>query len=385
LFGKALALSPQSVAALAGLGRADLAQRDFAQAAQHLQAALEIDPQSESLHAPLAVAYRGLGQLDKAEPHLRQWRNTDILLPDPLQQELDLVLESGLSYELRGVRALDSKDFPAATNFFRRGLDLAEPGTPLHRSLQHKLGTALFATRQVDAAMREFEGVVRSAPAEGIDESTAKAHYSLGILAAERGREAETQTHLAAAIRYQPSYLEAHLGLGDALRHQGRLRDALHEYDEAIAINPRDPAGRLGHAIALMGLHREREARDWLVESMTGFPDRPQFAHALARVLVTAADAHVRDPQRATTIVQGLFEKDKSTSVGETMAMTLAELGEYEQAAGIQRGVLAAAKRTRMDAAVPRLEANLRLYEQGHPCRTAWRNDEPVFLPMPVI
>ena len=41
--------------------------------------------------APLAMAYRGLGDLHKAEPHLRQWRNTDILLPDPLQQELDRV------------------------------------------------------------------------------------------------------------------------------------------------------------------------------------------------------------------------------------------------------------------------------------------------------
>ena len=64
-------------------------------------------PEAESLHSPLAMAYRGLGQLDKAAPHLRQWSNADILLPDPLQQELDLLLESGLSYELRGVRALE--------------------------------------------------------------------------------------------------------------------------------------------------------------------------------------------------------------------------------------------------------------------------------------
>jgi hypothetical protein len=29
--------------------------------------------------------------------------NRDILVADPLRQELDLILESGLSYELRGV------------------------------------------------------------------------------------------------------------------------------------------------------------------------------------------------------------------------------------------------------------------------------------------
>ena len=129
-------------------------------AADRFEAALAIDPQSESLHAPLAAAYRGLGQIDKAQPHLRQWRNTDILLPDPLQQELDLVLESGLSYELRGVRALDSKNYAAAADFFRRGLSLAQPGTPLRRSLQHKLGTALFAMGKVDEAHRAFLDVV---------------------------------------------------------------------------------------------------------------------------------------------------------------------------------------------------------------------------------
>jgi len=381
LFQKALTTSPRSVAALAGLAQVALARDDYATAVAHLETALEIDPQSESLHAPLAAAYRGLGQLDKAQPHLRQWRNTDILLPDPLQQELDLVLESGLSYELRGVRALDSKDYPAAAGFFRRGLELAQSGTPLHRSLQHKLGTALFATGQVEAAAHEFEAVVAAAPVEGIDESTAKAHYSLGVLAAEHGHGEEAIQHLATAVRYQPSYVEAYLGLGDALRRQGRFLEALREYDEAIAINPRDPAGRIGHAMALMALRREREARQWLEESTTQFPDRTQFSHALARVLVTATDARVRDPARATTIVRTLFANDKSISVGETMAMTLAELGDYEQAMAIQRGVLAAASRARFDAAVPRLTSNLRLYEQRQPCRTAWRNDEAVFLP----
>ena len=381
LFNQALTMSKQSVAALAGLGRAALAQRNYAEAAERFEAALAIDPQSESLHAPLAVAYRGLGQLDKAEPHLRQWRNTDILLPDPLLQDLDLLLESGLSYELRGVRALDSKDFVAAAGFFRHGLELAQPGTPLHRSLQHKLGTALYATGQIEAATREFQAVVTSAPADGIDESTAKAHYSLGVLAAEHGQNADAVSHLSAATRYQPSYTEAHLGLGDALRREGRLREALHEYDEALVISPRDEAGRLGHAIALAGLHREREARDWLAESMTQFPDRPQYAHALARVLVTATDSQVRDGQRAATIVQGLFEKDKSISIGETMAMTLAELGEYNQAIGIQRGVLAAAREGHLDATVAALETNLRLYEAHRPCRTAWPNSDPIFLP----
>ena len=100
-----------------------------------------------------------------------------------------------------------------------------------------------------------------------------------------------------------------------------------------------------------------------------------------------ASPALIERTRSATTavIVQELFEKDKSMSVGETMAMTLAEVGEFEQAAQIQRGVLSAATRPKRGDMVPRLESNLRLYERRRPYRAPWRNDEPVFLPTPMI
>src|SRR5207244_8511260 len=122
LFTRAQIRAPNVTAVLAGLGRVALARRDYDRASQLFEQALEIDPEADSLHAPLAMAYRGLGALDKAEPHLRQWKNREILVPDPLRQELDLLLDSGLSNELRGVRALEAKDFRAAAGFFRRGM-----------------------------------------------------------------------------------------------------------------------------------------------------------------------------------------------------------------------------------------------------------------------
>ena len=376
LFAKALTVMPRSVAALAGLGRAALAKRDYAGAAKHLEEALSVDPQAESLHAPLAMAYRGLGDLHKAEPHLRQWRNTDILLPDPLQQELDLLLESGLSYELRGVRALDGQDWKAAAGFFRRGLALTTQNTSLRRSLQHKLGTALFMTGDVKGAERQFEEVIRASPGEGIDESSAKAHYSLAVLRASNGRSQDAIEHFSAAVTYQPNYVEAQLALAEALRRAGRVEASLASYKAAVAINPRASQGRLGYAFALARLGRYREARDWLADAMVLAPDRPEFSHALARLLVTAPDEKVRDGQRAMAIVQQLLKGQKTTSLGETMAMTLAELGDFAEAAGIQRGVLAAARDAGLHDAVRRMTENLRLYERHQPCRTPWTDEE---------
>jgi tetratricopeptide (TPR) repeat protein len=381
MFTKALALAPQAVAALAGLGRAALAKRDYARAVQSLERALAIDPESDSLHSPLAIAYRGLGQLDKAEPHLRQWRNRDILVPDPLKQELDLLLESSLSYELRGVRALEARDWPTAVATFRKGMELSQENTMLRRSLQHKLGTALFMTGDVRGARAQFEEVVRLSPPEGVDESAAKANFSLAVLMMEAGERKEAIERLSAAVKYQPNYVEAHVALADALSRSGKVQESLVHYKAALEIDPRAAQASMGAALALVRARRYQEARDRLQEAMQLQPDHPEFAHALARLLAAAPDDRVRDGQRSMQLIQQLFKENKSTDLGETMAMAFAELGEFREAAAIQRGVMAAAEKAGLRQAVRRMAANLELYEHRQPCRTPFPEDDPFKAP----
>ena len=58
-------------------------------------------------------------------------------------QELDLALESGLSYELRGVRALERGTSRRPRSSSARASSSRPATTALGRSLRHKLGTAL--------------------------------------------------------------------------------------------------------------------------------------------------------------------------------------------------------------------------------------------------
>jgi len=382
LFSKAVSAAPGTAAALAGLGRVALAKHDYARAAKSFEDALTVDPEAESLHTELAAAYRGLGQTENAARQLRQWRNRDIFVPDPLGQELDLLLESGLSYELRGVRAFEARDWKSAEAFFRQGLTLSRDNTPLTRSLHHKRGTALVLMGDVKGAQEEFEEVARLAPRESVDESAAKAHYSLGIVLEEQGRHLDALRHLDDAVKYQPNYVEAHLALADALRRGpgARVRASLAHYDEAIRIDPRSTAARLGRALALAALGRWREARDWLIESTTMYADRQEFAVALARLLAASPDDRVRDGRRALAIADKWLEQQKSTNVGEALAMALAEVGDYDGAAGIQRGLIAAAEKAGLTTSVQRMNENLRLYERHRPCRTPWPADQPVVL-----
>ena len=381
LFQRAADLPPRNVAVMAGLGQAALARRDYARAVTLLEEALAFDPNAASIHSPLANAYRGLGDQAKAEEHLKLWKNTEIAVPDRLRADLDTSLESGLSYELRGVRALEAQDFKTAEAHFRKGVELTPATTALGRSLRHKLGTALVLQGDVDGAMARFEEVAKLAPQEGLDEASAKANYSLGVMMASSGQTSQGIQRLTAAVKYNPNYLEALMALGDTLRHSGRFEASLKPYADVVRINPRAAEARLAYAMALVRLRRYRDARAWLEESARVQPDRPELSHALARLLAAAPDDGVRDGARAMALVQELMKGARTTALGETMAMALAEVGQFTQAMDVQRDVMNAAEQASVTQDVRRMTVNLRRYERREPCRTPWADDDPALIP----
>ena len=385
LLMRASAQEPRSVPALAALGQVALARRQHQAAVGHFEAALAIDPGALSLHAPLANAYRALGQPEIAAAHLKQWRNREIVVADPRREALDLQVRSGLSYELRGLKAMHAQDWTGAAAAFREGLTVAPAGSTASRSLHHKLGTALYMGGDPRGAAKEFREVLRSAPAEGLDESVARANYSLGVLMMSGGRFDRAIVYLSAAVKHQPNYAEAHLALGDALRRVGRLEQAAQHYDEVVRIDPSSTDARFAYAVTLVRLRRYLEARQWIEESLTVQREQPILTHALARVLASAPDDRVRDGQRALALVQQLAQQETTTDVGETLAMAFAETGNYTNAVNVQKDVMAAAARAGLRDSVARMGENLRRYERQQPCRTPWAATDPVNLPGPPV
>jgi len=274
LFSKALSLQPRLVAAMFGMGRAALAKREYARAIDYLEQAQAQDPKAVTIHYQLAMAYRGTGQTDKAEMHMRLRGPGEVRPPDPLMKELDALLESAVAYEVRGAQALDEGRWADAAAFFRKGTEL-DPNEP---SLRHKLGTALAMTGDSAGAFQQFEEVTRRWP------HFAKAQYSLGVMLAGAGRYPEALTHLQAAVASEPSYVEAHLQMAESLRAMGRMEQALAEYDETTRLDPRVAEARFGAAMALAKLGRIAQARERLTEGARLHPERPEFSQALAQL-----------------------------------------------------------------------------------------------------
>jgi tetratricopeptide (TPR) repeat protein len=366
LFGRAIDMEPRNLAARFGLGRTALAQQDYAAAASHLEGVLALEARAANVHYPLALAYRALGDKAKAEAHLRQRGDFEILPADPLMEELRESLRSGISYEIRGTRAFNSGDWKTAATEFRLGLEL-EPSNP---ALKHKLGTALHMLGDVHGARAEWEDIVRTSP------DYVRAQYSLGVLLESEGRHQEAIARYAAAVAREPDYAEAHVRLAELMRVAGRLEQAVAHYDRALALDPRASEAALGRALTLVRLGRYGDARDRLQDALRAGPANAWTAHALARVLAAAPDSRVRDGAQAEAVMLKLSAEEQRLDQGETMAMVLAERGRYEEAMVWQRRAIESAQQAGQRERAALMVGNLRLYEKRKPARAPWREDE---------
>ena len=272
VFLRAASLRPPSAAAMFGAGRAAFARQAYVEAVQHFEETLAIDGQASAVHYPLAMAYRALGDRQKAEAHLRQRGETWPALPDPLMEPQGALLASVTAYERRGVEALGAADWAAAAAAFRKGLEL-EPGDP---ALRHRLGTALYAAGDVSGAVREFEEVLRRSP------DFAKAQVSLGTILTLRGRYQEAIGRFSASLKSDPSSVEARLSLAEALRLSGRPEASLVEYKRAIQLDPAIAEAWVGGAMALITLRRDQQTRDWLAQARRVHPNQPKLAELAA-------------------------------------------------------------------------------------------------------
>ena len=376
----ARALHPDTPAVLFQLGRAAAARRDYARAVALFEDALRLDPAATALRYPLAMAYRVLGDLDRAQAHLdrsgqRVGGGAGVTLPDPLMAEVNTALRSPQVHWDLGLYAGARNDWPEAVRQFREAARLA-PDLPVVRL---NLGLALNRTGDARAALGQLAEAVR------LDPRLAAAHFAMGTLYERSGRDEEAMERYTLAATHDPNHAEAHLRLADTLRRTGRIEGSLAPYRRALELEPGWREARFGEAMALVRLARYPEALRRLRAAMDLLPGEPAFPLAVARLLAAAPDPRVRDGSEALALAQAVEAEHKTTAVAETMAMALAELGRFAEAVEWQRAAMSGAASAGRAGASQRMAANFALYRLGRPCRTPWRDDDPEHRPGPAV
>ena len=364
---EALAFAPKSAAVHDGLGQLALAQARYKDAIQHFATTLDLAPSANRIHYSLAMAYRQLNELEKAEAHLSRMGQVGVKVADPLIAQIEELVQGERIAILRGRLAFQAGRMAEAAIEFQKAVE-ADPQSATARV---NLGVTLTQLGQQDAAVTHLREAVRLQPDNGT------AHYNLAIALLQRQRRDEAVQHLQAALIANPADQQAYFQLADTLRELGREEEALVYYRKAADLDPNNEIALRWTAELLARLRRFHEARQRLEDAHQRFPQRGRTAHALARLLATCPDPTLRDGKRALALAQQVYTVDQSPQHAETIALALAEVGNCQEASKWQAHLVDRAEKGGNAGLLQRLKADLARYEQGETCRPPiW--DKPI-------
>ncbi len=357
-FEGALKSAPDSAAAHNGLGEAALAERRYSEAIPHFQAALKRASRANRIHYSLAMAYRGLGDLEKARAHLKLRGPVGVRPGDPLVDGLQGLLRGERVHLIRGRLAFGAGRFEEAAEAFAKAAE-ADPSSTRARV---NLGTALAKMGRPGGALEQYLAVLR------MDPQHLTAHFNVGTMMVRKGEHSRAVEHFESIVKLNPNDLEANRELAKSLTKVERNDEALPYFSRVVKLAPDDEASLISLADLLAGKERYSETRDLLEQANRRFPKRARTAVALARLLAACPDPGLRDGERALELATRAYNATKLLRHGEAVALALAELGRCEEAAAWQSRFVAAAERARELELVARLKQELERYKGRHPC-----------------
>jgi tetratricopeptide (TPR) repeat protein len=374
-FLKSVAQPGPSAAALMGLGKTALAERQFPAALKYFKQALAREPQASSLHYQLAMAYRGLGDADQMQKELQARGNTDPMIKDTLLDQINLLKQGKTGLLERASKAMHEGRFIDACVAYREMIRLDPNDAIAYRYL----GIALAKSGNRTEALQDYDHALQ------LDPNSAAIHYSIGILLIETGKEEAAIEHFSEASRMDPGLVATHFQLANLLMRTGKDEDASREYATVAELDPRNRFARLMQAMALIHTGSYEQGRKTLEEASGAFPNDPDIANALARLLAAAPDPAVREGSRALRIIEPLVRNRQGDAFeeGVTFAMALAAVGRFKEAAFYQQAVIQQLESSRKFTLARQLRQNLDLYAHQKPCSRPWAPDDPIFHPVP--
>ncbi len=160
------------------------------------------------------------------------------------------------------------------------------------------------------------------------------AHHNLGVVLQTQGHFSEAETNFRSALQLRPHYYEAENNLGESLLMQDRLKEAEEHIDRSIALNPGYAASRWNKALLYARERKKEEAYAIVQEGLAQSSVYLDGLSTFARLLATADDSDVRDPQTAELLARRGCELTRyfNPYFLDTLAAACAAQGRYTEA-----------------------------------------------------
>jgi tetratricopeptide (TPR) repeat protein len=389
---RVVSLVPDDLAARLRLGRAVLAIGRPQKARREFSASLEISPNEDAAKLGLEAAEAALAGGSFDPPVLR--------FADPLLDGL-----TPLAERLRvdaGIDALERGDLALAVE----RLEAALADAPNDWRALYYLGVARFRGGEVEGAIASVRRALESAPDFG------EGHFSLASALVSIGREAEARVHFERAYQADPKNSAVQMRWAQELAASGRRSEALPilrslvrrepndqravtlfgevltteagalarsgsfvaaaaSFAEVARLHPDEPAPWFSQALALLLAGSDGDAREALEAGIAATSGERSLLHLLARVLATSRESAVRDGRRALDLARQVLAAESTIEHAETVAMALAEVGDFDEAVAWQEQIVANLGGPSSPRAAE-AAARLALYRRAEPSRAPW-------------
>lgn len=358
LFGIALELEPESAAARNGLGELALADGRHEDAARLFEEVLALLPAADRVHYSLAMAYRGLGELERAREQLALRGTVGPRPDDPLLERVHERLRGEVAHGLRGRMAFAAGSDAEAAEAFGKAVEAA----PESATARVNYAAVLARLGQLNAAQQQLRAGLSFAP----DSPTV--HFNLGLLLHDDAPE-QALAHFEAALASRPTDADARRELAMLQRRLGHREEARAHLDVLLQDSLADEQALLEQASLLVEEADYAAATELLERAHRDFPTRGLTAHALARLLAASPDLSLRDGDRALVLARQVYAGAPTIGHGTTVALALGERGRCEEAHAWQQEMHDRALTEERTELVAALRKTLARYAAGAPCR----------------
>ena len=276
---------PDSAQAYYVLGRARRANEDLKGAAEAFRRACELFPYFGAAHYALGLAYKQLGQDDRAGEEFALFKAHKYDIPgtgDRLQAELnELYINPSDQMDL-GVELARQGRLEQAAAAHEKALETDPRLTRAHINLISLYGRL----KQYEQAEQHYQEAVRQDP------DSEESHYNYGVLLTRWGKHQEAEKAFRNALAADPQHAEAHNNLGDLLQRRGRLAEAEAEFRRAIESRPAFPQAHfnLGRILVNQGNHREGIQELLKALNTEDADSQPSYLYAVGAAYVRAGD-----------------------------------------------------------------------------------------------
>jgi TolB-like protein/thioredoxin-like negative regulator of GroEL len=249
-------------------------QEDLSKALEYFQKAIQIDPNYAPAYAGMADAYYGFSNIyispSVAMPRVKAAALKALAIDETLAEAHVSLGITKLSYDY---------DYPGAETELRRAIEL----NPNYAWAHLSYGFVLTVLERFEEAKAK---VARARELDPLSLNI-RTYVFLPVYFARRYDEAAQQLQEIALT--DPNYYMVHAYLGLVYEQQGKLSEAVAEFERATALDDSpEPRAQLAHAYALAG--RKSEARKLLAELMERAKHQYLSPYNLALIYVGLGD-----------------------------------------------------------------------------------------------